>query len=127
MTKCLASQLYLAGSAAGPLPDCGYGRATAYGRAMATAMFNGQVIAESDETIVVEGNHYFPPASVNHEFFTEHERTSVCGWKGTANYYSVSVQGETADAAAWYYAEPLEKATNITNYVAFYPAVTVTA
>ena len=94
---------------------------------MATATFNGHIIAESDETIVVEGNHYFPPASIKREYFAEHDRTSVCGWKGTANYYTVSVDGESADAAAWYYAEPLEKATNITNYVAFYPAVTVEA
>ncbi len=92
---------------------------------MASATFNGQVIAQSDETIVVEGNHYFPPASNKSEYFSEHDRTSVCSWKGTANYYTVSVGDESADAAAWYYAEPMEKATNITNYVAFYPAVTV--
>lgn len=92
---------------------------------MATATFNGQVIAESDETIVVEGNHYFPRESIKPEHFTDHERTSVCGWKGTANYYTVSVGGESAEAAAWSYATPLEKATNIMNYVAFYPAVTV--
>ena len=94
---------------------------------MATATFNGQVIAASDETIVVEGNHYFPPASVKTEYFTEHDRTSVCSWKGTANYYTVSVGDQSAEAAAWYYADPMEKATNITNYVAFYPAVTVEA
>jgi len=93
---------------------------------MATATFNGQIIAESDETIMVEGNHYFPPASVKREYFSEHDRTSVCGWKGTANYYTVAVHGESAEAAAWYYADPMEKATNILNYVAFYPAVTVT-
>ncbi len=94
---------------------------------MATATFNGTIIAESDATIVVEGNHYFPPASIKREFFTEHDRTSVCSWKGTANYYTVSVDGESAEAAAWYYAEPMEKATNIVDYVAFYPAVTVDA
>jgi uncharacterized protein (DUF427 family) len=94
---------------------------------MTTATFGGQVIAESDETIIVEGNHYFPPASVNHEFLSEHDRTSVCSWKGTANYYTVTVDGESADAAGWYYAEPMDKAANIVNYVAFYPAVTVTA
>jgi uncharacterized protein (DUF427 family) len=92
---------------------------------MATAIFNGQVIAESDETIVVEGNHYFPPESIKSEHFVDHDRTSLCGWKGTANYYTVSVGDESAEAAAWYYATPLEKATNITNYVAFYSAVTV--
>ena len=94
---------------------------------MATATFNGQVVAQSDETIVVEGNHYFPPESINREFFSEHDRTSVCSWKGTANYYTVTAGGESADAAAWYYADPMDKAANITNYVAFYPAVTVEA
>jgi len=93
---------------------------------MATATFNGQVVAESDATIVVEGNHYFPPDSINRDYFLEHDRTSVCGWKGTANYYTVSVDGESAEAAAWYYASPKEKAAEIVNYVAFYPAVTVT-
>ena len=94
---------------------------------MAKATFNGTVIADSDDTIVVEGNHYFPPESIKSEFFTEHDRTSVCSWKGTANYYTISVGDESADAAAWYYADPKEKATEITNYVAFYPAVTVSA
>lgn len=94
---------------------------------MATATFNGQVIAESDETIVVEGNHYFPPTSIKCEFFVEHDRTSMCPWKGTASYYNVTVGDESAEAAAWYYAEPKEKAANIKNYVAFYPAVAVTA
>ena len=94
---------------------------------MATATFNGQVIAESDATIVVEGNHYFPPESIKREFFSDHDRTSYCGWKGSASYYTVDVDGESAEAVAWYYADPLEKATNITNYVAFYPAVKVDA
>ena len=92
---------------------------------MATATFNGHVVAQSDETIIVEGNHYFPPDSINREFFSEHDRTSMCPWKGTANYYSVSADGETADAAAWYYPSPKEKAAKIENYVAFYPAVSV--
>lgn len=92
---------------------------------MATATFNGQVIAESDETIVIEGNHYFPPSSIRSEYFTEHDRTTFCGWKGTANYYTVTVGDEQAEAAAWYYAEPMEKAVQITDYVAFYPVVTV--
>ena len=72
-------------------------------------------------------NHYFPPASVKHEFLREHDRTSVCSWKGTANYYTVTVDGESVDAAGWYYAEPMTKAANIVNYVAFYPVVTVAA
>lgn len=94
---------------------------------MATATFNGQIVAESDETIIVEGNHYFPPESIKNEFFVEHDRTSMCGWKGNANYYSVTVGDESAEAAAWYYADPFEKAAQITNYVAFYPAVSVSA
>jgi len=94
---------------------------------MATAVFNGQVIADSDATVVVEGNHYFPPDSIDSQFFAEHERTSVCPWKGTASYYTVSAGGESAEAAAWYYPEPKDKAASIKGHVAFYPAVTVTA
>lgn len=94
---------------------------------MATATFNGTIIADSDETIIVEGNHYFPPDSIKSEHFTEHDRTSMCSWKGLANYYTVSVGDQSAEAAAWYYADPKDKATNITDYVAFYPAVTVEA
>lgn len=94
---------------------------------MATAEFNGQIVAESDETVVVEGNHYFPPSSIDRQYFVDHDRTSMCGWKGQANYYSVKVGDEQADAAAWYYADPYDKAENIRDYVAFYPAVTVTA
>lgn len=94
---------------------------------MATATFNGQQIAESDETIVVEGNHYFPPDSISREYFTDHDRTSMCPWKGLASYLTVAVDGEEAEAAAWYYPEPKDKAENIRDYVAFYPAVTVEA
>jgi uncharacterized protein (DUF427 family) len=89
------------------------------------AVFNGTVVAESDATIVVEGNHYFPPESVNSEYFSATDRSTHCHWKGTASYYSVSANGETADNAAWYYAEPLEKAAEIKDYVAFYPSVSV--
>ena len=94
---------------------------------MAKATFNGTVIAESDATIVVEGNHYFPPESVAQEHLVGHDRTSVCPWKGTASYYTVTAGGESAEAAAWYYPEPKDKAAEIRNYVAFYPAVTVEA
>ncbi len=89
------------------------------------AVFNGTVIAESDETVVVEGNHYFPPESVDTEFFSPTDKTTVCPWKGTASYYDVSVGGESAANAAWYYPEPKEKAAQIKDHVAFYPAVTV--
>ncbi len=94
---------------------------------MATASFNGTVIAESDDTVVVEGNHYFPPSSIDWDHFTETERTTGCPWKGTANYFSVTVDGERADNAAWTYREPKEKAEAIRDHVAFYPAVSVEA
>lgn len=94
---------------------------------MATATINGIVIAESDETIVVEGNHYFPPASVKREYFSDSDHTTFCGWKGTASYFDIDVDGSVSTNAAWYYPEPMEKAANIVDYVAFYPVVTVTA
>jgi len=92
---------------------------------MAKAVFNGTVIAESDSTIVVEGNHYFPPDSVAREYFVAHERTSVCPWKGTASYYTVQAGDQQAEAAAWSYLDPKEKAVEIRDHVAFYPAVSV--
>jgi uncharacterized protein (DUF427 family) len=92
---------------------------------MAKAMFNGVVLAESDATVVVEGNHYFPPDSLNREYFSDAEKTTVCGWKGTANYYDVTVDGETNPTAAWYYASPKEAASEIEGYVAFWGGVRV--
>jgi uncharacterized protein (DUF427 family) len=91
------------------------------------AVYNGTVIAESDDTVVVEGNHYFPPDSIKHEHFTPTELTSVCPWKGTASYYSLTVGDETASDAAWYYPEPKDAAAEIRDHVAFYPVVQVTA
>lgn len=92
---------------------------------MATATVNGVVIAESDTTVVVEGNHYFPAESIRCEYYTETDHHTVCGWKGTASYYDVTVKGETLSNVAWFYPEPLEAAANITNHVAFYPRVDV--
>ncbi len=89
------------------------------------AIWNGQVLAESDETVVVEGNHYFPAGSVDRQFFQESSKTTFCPWKGTANYYDVVVSGETNAAAAWYYPETLPKAANITGHVAFWKGVSV--
>ncbi len=89
------------------------------------AVFNGTVIAESDDTVVVEGNHYFPPDSVKNEFFTPTDHSTVCPWKGTSSYYDVTVDGETASNAAWYYPEPKDAASEIKDHVAFYPVVTV--
>ena len=90
------------------------------------AVFNGQVIAESDETVVVEGNHYFPPESVKLEFFSDPTGKSThCPWKGDASYRDVVVDGETAANGSWSYPEPKEKAAEIKDHIAFYPAVTV--
>jgi uncharacterized protein (DUF427 family) len=87
---------------------------------MPKAIWNGKTIAETDIFEVVEGNIYFPPDSLKQEYFAESDHTSVCGWKGTANYYTVSVDGKTNPNAAWVYREPYPKAANIKNYVAFW-------
>lgn len=90
------------------------------------AIWNGAVLAESDETIVVEGNHYFPPDSVRRECFRETERHSVCPWKGTADYYDIIVGDQVNEGAAWSYREPKEAARQIAGYVAFWNGVDVT-
>lgn len=90
------------------------------------AIWNNTVIAESDETIVVEGNHYFPHDTIKKEHFEKTDHTSVCPWKGTARYYSVKVDGEINENAAWYYPEAKEMAKKIENYVAFWRGVEVT-
>ncbi len=90
------------------------------------AIWNGQVIAESNDTVVVENNHYFPPESLNKKFFKPAKNTTVCSWKGTANYFDVIVDGKTNDAAAWYYANPKPEAEKIRGRVAFWKGVQVT-
>lgn len=90
------------------------------------AVWNGNVIAESDATIVIENNHYFPADSVNREFFADSATTSVCSWKGEAKYYSVVVNGDTNADAAWYYPTPKDAAKEITGYVAFWKGVQIT-
>ena len=92
---------------------------------MATATLNGTVIASSDETVIVEGNHYFPPASVKFDHFTEATKTTVCHWKGTASYYDVTVPGAVARATAWAYRDLSDAAANIKGYVAFWGQVVV--
>lgn len=92
---------------------------------MKKAIWNGVVLAQSDETINVEGNHYFPPSAINSEYFSETETHTVCPWKGTASYYSITVNGETNEDAAWFYPEVSELAKNIKGYVAFWKGVTV--
>lgn len=89
------------------------------------AIWNGTVIAESEDTVVVERNHYFPRESLVEEHFVPSDRTSVCPWKGTASYLSVVVDGETNDGAAWYYPEPKDAAAEIKDRVAFWHGVTV--
>ena len=92
---------------------------------MTTATWNGATIAELDKTVVVEGNHYFPPENVRREFLQASSRTSRCPWKGTARYYSLVVDGKTNEDAAWYYPEPSTAAANIKDYVAFWNGVDV--
>ena len=90
------------------------------------AIWNDTVLAESDDTVVVEGNHYFPADAINKEHFTETSHTSVCPWKGTASYYSVSdASGNTNENAAWYYPSAKEKAKEIEGRVAFWKGVQV--
>ena len=92
---------------------------------MVQAIWNGTVIAESDETKVVEGNHYFPPSALKKEYFNSGQYKSVCPWKGAASYYDVEVDGKVNKNAAWYYPEPSAAASQIKNYVAFWNGVKV--
>jgi uncharacterized protein (DUF427 family) len=89
------------------------------------AVWNGRVIAESDQTVVVEGNHYFPADSVRREFLQDSDTTTHCSWKGTANYYSLEVDGQTNKDAAWYYADPKDAASEIKGRIAFWRGVKV--
>ena len=91
------------------------------------AIWNETVLAESDDTVVVEGNHYFPPDSVNWAYFNASDTTSVCPWKGTASYHSVVVNGQENTDAAWYYPEPKPAAADIRDRVAFWKDVEVGA
>lgn len=89
------------------------------------AMWNGQVIAESDDTVVVEGNHYFPRQSVFADYLSESSKTTVCPWKGVASYYTLVVDGQENPDAAWYYPKPLTAANTITDRLAFGSGVAV--
>jgi uncharacterized protein (DUF427 family) len=89
------------------------------------AIWNKEVLADSDKTVVVEGNHYFPLSSLNMKFFKKSDKTTICSWKGTANYYDVKVNEQSNKDAAWYYPEPKSAAKNITGYVAFWRGVEV--
>lgn len=89
------------------------------------AIWNDTVIAESDDTVVVEGNHYFPASSLREGAFAESSTTSVCPWKGTASYYTVVVDGAENRDAAWYYPDPKDAAAEIKDRVAFWKGVKV--
>ena len=92
---------------------------------MAKAVWNGIVLAESDNTETVEGNHYFPPETVKMEHFKQSDHHTVCPWKGTASYYNVEADGKVNENAAWYYPEPKKAANQIKGYLAFWKGVEV--
>jgi uncharacterized protein (DUF427 family) len=94
---------------------------------MYVAKWNGAVIAQSDKTIEIEGNQYFPMDSVDSQFLVDSDTTSTCSWKGLANYYSLNVNGDVNTDAVWVYRDPKDAAKEITNYVAFWRGVTVSA
>ncbi len=89
------------------------------------AIWNQQVIAESDDTVVVEGNHYFPPDSVKRELLQDSATTSICPWKGTASYYTLVVDGLSNPDAAWYYADPKPAAEQVRGRIAFWKGVQI--
>lgn len=92
---------------------------------MMKAIWKGVVIAESDDTVIVEGNHYFPKDAVKMEYMLPSETKTGCPWKGIASYYTVNVGDDLNHDAAWYYPEPKEKAKNIKEYVAFWRGVEI--
>ena len=92
---------------------------------MARASWNGATLAESDEYEVVEGNVYFPRAAVRDEYLRPSGTHSVCGWKGTASYFTLAVDGKENPDAAWFYPEPMDAAANIAGHVAFWKGVKV--
>lgn len=89
------------------------------------AIWNNQVIAESDDTVVVENNHYFPDQSVNKALLVNSDTTTVCSWKGIANYYSLKIGDEINIDAAWYYAQPKPEAAQIKSHIAFWKGVEI--
>lgn len=89
------------------------------------ASWNGATIAESDDTVVVEGNHYFPPDAIRKEYFRDSDTHTICPWKGEASYYDVVVDGEVNKDAAWYYPTPKPEAEEIKERVAFWRGVKV--
>jgi len=94
---------------------------------MAKATWNGAVLAESEDTIVVEGNHYFPRDAIQDRYFVEADGHTVCPWKGVASYFDLVVEGQVNKGAAWYYPAPSAAAADIKDYVAFWRGVRVDA
>jgi uncharacterized protein (DUF427 family) len=92
---------------------------------MPKAIWKGKILADSDQTVMVEGNHYFPPETVNREYFAESQSHTVCPWKGVASYFNIKVDGQLNYDAAWYYPKPSEPAKNIKGYIAFWRGVEV--
>jgi len=89
------------------------------------AIWNGKVLAESNATVIVEGNHYFPPESIHQEYFQPSDKHTTCPWKGVASYYNVVVDGQVNKDAAWYYPDPKPAAQQIKGRVAFWRGVEV--
>jgi uncharacterized protein (DUF427 family) len=89
------------------------------------ATWNSAVLAQSNDTIVVENNHYFPADSIDRQYFTDSNTHTTCSWKGLCSYYNIEVNGQVNKDAAWYYPEPKEAAKNITGYVAFWKGVKI--
>jgi uncharacterized protein (DUF427 family) len=92
---------------------------------MTKALWNGAVLAESGQTVVVEGNHYFPPSAVHAEYLRPSNTHTVCGWKGTASYHDVEVNSQRNSDAAWFYPDPKPAAAEIKDYIAFWKGVRV--
>jgi uncharacterized protein (DUF427 family) len=92
---------------------------------MPRAIWNGAVVAESPKTVVVEGNHYFPPETIRKVYFQPSATHTECGWKGTASYYTLAVDGQTNPDAAWYYPTPKDAAKEIAGHIAFWKGVKI--
>ena len=92
---------------------------------MKKALWNGKVLAESEQTIVVEGNHYFPPDALKMEYFQQNNHHTICSWKGEAIYYDIKVDGKVNPSAAWFYPQPKDAARQIKDHVAFWKGVEV--
>ena len=89
------------------------------------AIWNGATVAESDDTVVVEGNHYFPPESISTEYFRDSDTHTICPWKGEASYRTVEVAGQSNPDAAWYYPQPKDAAAEIKDHLAFWNGVEI--